>query len=121
VSASLPSCLSFPYHTESPPSRPLFPPSDTSVGYTQGDMEKPTYEAVCTGMTKHTEVVQVRNTFRGMNVAGRGAQEGPPLVCVQVFYDDKKVSFESLCRVLLDKIDPTLPNQVGNDRGSQYR
>lgn len=31
----------------------------TSVGYTQGDVEGPSYQAVCSGRTGHTEAVQV--------------------------------------------------------------
>lgn len=47
---------------------------DTSVGYTQGKEDKPTYDFVCTGFSGHTEAVQV-------------------------FYDPKQVSFEALCEV----------------------
>ncbi|TFJ82662.1 hypothetical protein NSK_006086 [Nannochloropsis salina CCMP1776] len=69
---------------------------DTSVGYTQGKDEKPTYDYVCSGMSGHTEAVQV-------------------------FFDPKEVSYEYLCKLLLTRINPTLKNQVGNDRGTQYR
>ena len=58
--------------------------------------KQPTYDFVCSGFSGHTEAVQV-------------------------FYDPKEVSFEALCNVLLSRIDPTLKNQVGNDRGTQYR
>jgi peptide-methionine (S)-S-oxide reductase len=57
---------------------------------------QPTYDFVCTGFSGHTEAVQV-------------------------FYDPKQVSFQDLCKVLMGRIDPTLKNQVGNDRGTQYR
>ncbi len=69
---------------------------DTSVGYTQGKEGNPTYDYVCSGMSGHTEAVQV-------------------------FYDPKEVTFEYLCKLLLTRINPTLKNQVGNDRGTQYR
>eukprot|EP00316_Scyphosphaera_apsteinii_P001707 CAMPEP_0119318110 /NCGR_PEP_ID=MMETSP1333-20130426/45451_1 /TAXON_ID=418940 /ORGANISM="Scyphosphaera apsteinii, Strain RCC1455" /LENGTH=293 /DNA_ID=CAMNT_0007324225 /DNA_START=139 /DNA_END=1020 /DNA_ORIENTATION=+ len=66
------------------------------VGYTQGALEAPTYEQVCSGMTGHTEGIQI-------------------------LYDPDVVSFQALCEKLLSTIDPTLLNRVGNDRGTQYR
>lgn len=68
----------------------------TAVGYTQGDLQHPSYEAVCSGMTGHTEVVQVS-------------------------YRPAEVSMKELTALLFGKIDPTLKDQVGNDAGSQYR
>jgi len=68
----------------------------TSVGYTQGGIEHPSYEAVCTGATGHTEVVQLT-------------------------YKPKEVSYTDLCKLLFTRINPTLKDQVGNDRGTQYR
>lgn len=45
----------------------------TSVGYTQGDVEAPSYQAVCSGATGHTEAVQVRNVTGGIiGKLGRG-------------------------------------------------
>jgi len=68
----------------------------TSVGYAQGKLEHPGYELVCTGATGHTEVVQLT-------------------------YDPKKIEFKELVRVLFTRINPSLNDQVGNDRGTQYR
>lgn len=68
----------------------------TTVGYVMGDVDAPDYGDVCTGQTGHTEGVQVH-------------------------YDDKVVSFEKLCEVFWEHIDPTVPNGQGNDYGPQYR
>ena len=70
----------------------------TAVGYTQGEVDEPSYEAVCSGTTGHTEAVQV-------------------------VFDPKRVSFERLCEVLVERLGDSiyLLNQVGNDRGTQYR
>ena len=68
----------------------------TAVGYAQGKIEHPSYELVCTGASGHTEVVSMS-------------------------YDPKQVSYAELCRVLFSRINPSLKDQVGNDRGTQYR
>jgi peptide-methionine (S)-S-oxide reductase len=68
----------------------------TCVGYTEGRLEKPTYQEVCSGRTGHTEACQI-------------------------IYDPQKVDFTKLCKVLFRTIDPTLRDRVGNDYGSQYR
>ncbi|KAI9161850.1 hypothetical protein LWI28_021295 [Acer negundo] len=68
----------------------------TEVGYTQGFMHNPSYEDVCTGTTKHNEVVRVQ-------------------------YDPKDCSFESLLDVFWSRHDPTTLNRQGNDVGTQYR
>ncbi len=68
---------------------------DTSVGYTQGKEDKPTYDYVCSGMSGHTEAVQV-------------------------IFNPQEVTYEYLCKLLLTRINPTLKNQVGNDRGTIY-
>jgi len=68
----------------------------TCVGYTQGKEERPNYEQVCAGNTGHTEAV-----------------------CV--YYDPQMVSYETLCDVFLDRIDPTTVNGQGRDFGKQYR
>lgn len=70
----------------------------THVGYTQGKKENPTYEEVCTGTTGHTEAIRV-------------------------IYDPNVVSYKSLVQLGLDRLggDIYKLNQVGNDRGTQYR
>lgn len=68
----------------------------TCVGYTQGAVDRPTYEQVSSGFTGHTEGIQL-------------------------LYDPSVVSYERLLNKLFGTIDPTLLNQVGNDRGTQYR
>ena len=70
----------------------------THVGYTQGQKENPTYEEVCTGTTGHTEAIRI-------------------------IYDPSVVSYKSLVQLGLDRLgeDVYKLNQVGNDRGTQYR
>ena len=70
----------------------------TAVGYTQGEKIDPTYKEVCSGTTKHTEAIQV-------------------------IYDPDIVSYDKLVSVGLERLGEsrTLLNQVGNDRGTQYR
>lgn len=70
----------------------------TQVGYAQGDDPAPTYEAVCAGVTGHTEAVRVR-------------------------YDPTIVTYERLCELLLDRLGENryALNRVGGDQGTQYR
>ena len=67
------------------------------VGYTQGDMDYPTYANVCSEESGHTEA------------------------CLVVF-DPAIVTYAHLANLLFDRIpDPTMLNRVGRDRGTQYR
>lgn len=70
----------------------------TSVGYTQGQLENPTYKQVCSGTTGHTEAIQV-------------------------IYNSEIVSYATLVKIGLERLGESkyLLNQVGNDRGTQYR
>ena len=69
---------------------------DTKVGYTDGDIENPTYDQVCTDRTGHAEAVQIE-------------------------YDPDKVSYEKLLDVFWNNHDPTSLNRQGFDVGKQYR
>lgn len=65
-------------------------------GFMGGQVENPTYKAVCSGQTGHAEVIQFQ-------------------------YDPTKVSFETLLEVFWKTHDPTTLNRQGNDVGTQYR
>ncbi len=68
----------------------------TAVGYTAGNVEKPTYQQVCSGETGHVEVVFV-------------------------VFDPSIVPLIEILKLFWDSHDPTQGMRQGNDRGSQYR
>jgi len=68
----------------------------TAIGYCAGFTPNPTDEEVCSGLTGHTEGVQV-------------------------VYDPSKISFVDILRWFWEAHDPTAGMGQGNDRGTQYR
>ena len=70
--------------------------TDVESGYSNGHLERPSYEQVCTGATGHNEVVRLT-------------------------YDPEQVSTRQLLEVFFVVHDPTQLNRQGNDIGTQYR
>ncbi|WP_312654321.1 peptide-methionine (S)-S-oxide reductase MsrA [Proteiniclasticum sp.] len=68
----------------------------TKSGYSNGQVDNPTYEEVCTGKTGHAETVLVQ-------------------------YDESRISLETILEKFFKVIDPTSLNRQGNDIGTQYR
>ncbi|MBN3582115.1 peptide-methionine (S)-S-oxide reductase MsrA [Algoriphagus aestuarii] len=65
-------------------------------GYSNGIIENPSYQEVCTGRTGHNEVIQV-------------------------FFDPKIISLHKILEVFFATHDPTSLNRQGADAGPQYR
>ena len=69
---------------------------ETRVGYMGGNLENPTYEAVCTDQTGHAEVVQIE-------------------------FDPSLITYDQLLAVFWVNHNPTELNRQGPDIGRQYR
>lgn len=70
--------------------------TSTMSGYSGGDMDNPSYEAVSTGSTNHAEAIQIK-------------------------FDPAVISYAKLLEVFWKTHDPTTIDQQGSDIGSQYR
>ena len=68
----------------------------TSVGYSGGDTENPSYEDICYKDTNHVEVVKIN-------------------------YDAKIIKLDEILKVFWECHDPTQGMRQGNDIGTQYR
>ncbi len=69
---------------------------ETTVGYTGGHVENPTYKEVCAGQTGHAEALQIA-------------------------FDPAHIGYTELLMQFWTMHDPTTLNRQGPDVGSQYR
>jgi methionine-S-sulfoxide reductase len=69
---------------------------DTTVGYTGGILENPTYEDLKSGRSGHAETVQIE-------------------------FDPLKISYDQILDFFFRLHDPTTKNRQMNDVGTQYR
>lgn len=79
-----------------PPFQKLAGVVSVSPGYTDGHIESPSYEQVCSGTSGHTEAVEIT-------------------------FDPNRVTYAELLQVFWQNIDPTDGGGQFADRGSQYR
>lgn len=69
---------------------------DVESGYSNGHVQRPSYEQVCSGNTGHNEVVRLT-------------------------FDPAQISLKQILSIFFAIHDPTTLNRQGNDVGTQYR
>ena len=69
---------------------------ETTVGYTGGNLAKPTYEDVKNGTTGHAESIEIK-------------------------FDPDRISYDEILDYFFRLHDPTTRNRQQNDIGTQYR
>lgn len=69
---------------------------ETSVGYSNGITENPTYEEVCSNKTGYAETVHIK-------------------------YDENEITLVKILELFWKVIDPTTLNKQSHDIGTQYR
>ncbi len=69
---------------------------DVESGYSNGHVQQPTYEQVCSGRSGHAEVVKL-------------------------VFDSAQISLREILEIFFVIHDPTTRNAQGNDHGTQYR
>ena len=70
--------------------------TDVESGYSNGHVQRPSYEQVCTGTTGHNEVVKLE-------------------------YDPAQIGVRDILAIFFLIHDPTTLNRQGPDEGDQYR
>ena len=70
--------------------------TDVESGYSNGHVQRPSYEDVCSGATGHNEVVKLA-------------------------FDPGVISLREILEIFFVVHDPTTLNAQGNDHGTQYR
>jgi peptide-methionine (S)-S-oxide reductase len=76
--------------------RDLIGVSQVESGYIGGELDAPTYKAVCSGSTGHAEAIRVT-------------------------FDPEVIDYAAILDVFMATHDPTQLNRQGNDIGTQYR